>query len=105
MLCAPCLLLCACKAFLAGGCILLHWASKGVAAARRAPTAAAAAAAAGTRWRRQCTRLQSLALNCAIFDHDLTLDRLAQCTTIEARSCSDGAMPAVLYLACLLGNA
>lgn len=36
--------------------------------------------------RRRCTRLHTLTLNCAIFDHDLTLDRLAACTTIEVRS-------------------
>lgn len=40
------------------------------------------------RCRRQCTRLHTLTLNCAIFDHDLTLDRLAACTTIEVGMCA-----------------
>lgn len=37
---------------------------------------------------RRCTQLHTLTLNCAIFDHDLTLDRLGACTTIEVRTCA-----------------
>ncbi|KAI7840413.1 hypothetical protein COHA_005844 [Chlorella ohadii] len=37
----------------------------------------------------RCTRLHTLTLNCAIFDHDLTLDRLAACTTIQCLDLSN----------------
>ena len=45
------------------------------------PAAAAAAAC------RQCSRLHTLALQCAMFDQEITLERLAACTTIEVSPC------------------